>query len=166
MDTNNNNNPLDPGLGSTPSTNDASSDAPVVAPDDMGVPVSPAPVAEPVEAPVMDTPVAPVSDAPAPDMGVPAPAAEVPAPAPVADTPSAVPANDAPVGFDPAIPAAEAPVGDAQYNADLDAAKADFHAGMDEIEKKYDAPAPDMGVPAPAAEVPAPAPVADTPNEG
>lgn len=164
MDTNNNNNPLDPGLGSTPPTSDASSDAPVVAPD-MGVPVSPAPVADPVASPIMDEPVAPVSDAPAPDMGVLAPVAEAPAPAPVADMPPVVPANDAPVGFDPAIPAAEAPVGDAQYNADLDAAKTDFHAGMDDIEKKYDAPAPDMGVP-PVAEVPAPAPVADTPNEG
>ncbi len=157
MDTNNNNNPLDPGLGSTPPTSDASSDAPVVAPD-MGVPVAPAP--DPLDVPVVDVPVAPTTDAPAPEMEMPAPVADVPAPAAVVDVPPVAPVNDAPVGFDPAIPAAEAPVGDSQYNADVDAAKADFHTGMDNIEKKYDAPettpvSTDSAVPTPTTDAPA-----------
>ncbi len=155
MDTNNNNNPLDPGLGSTPPTSDASSDAPVVAPD-MGVPVSAPPAPDPLAVPAVDAPVAPSADVPAPDMGMPAPVAEVPAP--VADMPPAAPANEAPVGFDPAIPAVETPVGDAQYNADLDAAKADFHTDMDNIEKKYDASAP--------VETAVPTPTTDAPTDG
>lgn len=168
MDTNNNN-PLDPGLGSTPSTSDTVTDTPVAVPD-LGAPVSPTP--DPAAAPASDAQSAPMADVPAPDMGVPAPEAEAPAPAPVADMPPAAPANDAPVGFDPAVPGTDSSDigGDEQYKADVAAASTQFNADMDKLDEKYPGTSPTDSAssvptePAPAAEVPAPE--AETTNQG
>ena len=132
MDTNNNN-PMDPGQGSTPPTSDANTDTsfvPTPTPD-MGigsVPTS-APVAD-------DAPIAPVS-APLPDMGTPVPQAETPAPTDVPSNESGI--HDSGTGFDPAMPTADVLGGDSQYKSEVAPASADFHSGMGSIEKKYDA---------------------------
>ena len=131
MDTNNNN-PMDPGQGSTPPTSDANTDTsfvPTPTPD-MGIGSVPTP------ATAVDVPVSPVS-APLPDMGTPVPQAQTPAPADVPSTESGI--HDSGTGFDPAMPATEISAGDDQYKSEVAAASADFHSGMDSIEKKYDA---------------------------
>lgn len=123
---------MDPGQGSTPPTSDTNTDTsfvPTPTPD-MGVGSVPAP------ATAVDVPVSPVS-APLPDLGTPVPQAETPAPAEAPSNESGI--HDSGTGFDPAMPAADAAGGDAQYKSETTAASADFHSGMDSIEKKYDA---------------------------
>jgi len=116
MDTNNNN-PMDPGMGSTP----PNTSGPIPALSVMDTPN-----------PVSDVPVAPAMDAPVPDMGAPVPATDPIAPVETPSNESGI--HDSGTGFDPALPSVDVNID--QYKTDMAAIEDESKTKWSELDER------------------------------